>query len=395
MTQGSTAVAATRTTERRSPWMDDELESVGDLARNFFAKHVTPHQKRFADQGFPDKSVYRELGTLGLAGMSIPTEYGGGGGTFAHDAVLFHEQVMAGDHSLQLGVHSGIVPHYLNAYADHEHKLRWLPKLVSGEWVGAIAMTEPGTGSDLQNITTRAVRDGDDYLISGAKTFISNGRNCDLVIIAAKTDPSLGARGVSLIVAEVDDNTPGFERGRILEKVGQKGQDTTELFFDGLRVPVTNLLGDREGTGFAQLMQQLLPERLICGVASTAAMERAVAITVEYTKSRNMFGQTLFDLQNTRFELAECASIARLSRTFIDDCIVKYLAGQLDATTAAMAKYWLTDQQCAVIDRCVQLHGGYGYVLEYPIAQMYADARIQRIYAGSNEVMKDLVARSL
>lgn len=395
MTQGSTAVAATRTTERRSPWMDDELESVGDLARNFFAKHVTPHQKRFADQGFPDKSVYRELGTLGLAGMSIPTEYGGGGGTFAHDAVLFHEQVMAGDHSLQLGVHSGIVPHYLNAYADHEHKLRWLPKLVSGEWVGAIAMTEPGTGSDLQNITTRAVRDGDDYLISGAKTFISNGRNCDLVIIAAKTDPSLGARGVSLIVAEVDDNTPGFERGRILEKVGQKGQDTTELFFDGLRVPVTNLLGDREGTGFAQLMQQLLPERLICGVASTAAMERAVAITVEYTKSRNMFGQTLFDLQNTRFELAECASIARISRTFIDDCIVKYLAGQLDATTAAMAKYWLTDQQCAVIDRCVQLHGGYGYVLEYPIAQMYADARIQRIYAGSNEVMKDLVARSL
>lgn len=395
MTQGSTAVAATRTTERRSPWMDDELESVGDLARNFFAKHVTPHQKRFADQGFPDKSAYRELGTLGLAGMSIPTEYGGGGGTFAHDAVLFHEQVMAGDHSLQLGVHSGIVPHYLNAYADHEHKLRWLPKLVSGEWVGAIAMTEPGTGSDLQNITTRAVRDGDDYLISGAKTFISNGRNCDLVIIAAKTDPSLGARGVSLIVAEVDDNTPGFERGRILEKVGQKGQDTTELFFDGLRVPVTNLLGDREGTGFAKLMQQLLPERLICGVAATAAMERAVAITVEYTKSRNMFGQTLFDLQNTRFELAECASIARISRTFIDDCIVKYLAGQLDATTAAMAKYWLTDQQCAVIDRCVQLHGGYGYVLEYPIAQMYADARIQRIYAGSNEVMKDLVARSL
>jgi len=375
--------------------MDDELESVGDLARNFFAKHVTPHQKRFADQGFPDKSAYRELGTLGLAGMSIPTEYGGGGGTFAHDAVLFHEQVMAGDHSLQLGVHSGIVPHYLNAYADHEHKLRWLPKLVSGEWVGAIAMTEPGTGSDLQNITTRAVRDGDDYLISGAKTFISNGRNCDLVIIAAKTDPSLGARGVSLIVAEVDDNTPGFERGRILEKVGQKGQDTTELFFDGLRVPVTNLLGDREGTGFAQLMQQLLPERLICGVAATAAMERAVAITIEYTKSRNMFGQTLFDLQNTRFELAECASIARISRTFIDDCIVKYLAGQLDATTAAMAKYWLTDQQCAVIDRCVQLHGGYGYVLEYPIAQMYADARIQRIYAGSNEVMKDLVARSL
>ncbi|MCJ0904972.1 acyl-CoA dehydrogenase family protein [Rhodococcus sp. ARC_M6] len=392
MTQGSTA---TRTDEFRSPWMDDELAAVAELAQNFFDKHVTPHQKRFADQGFPDKSVYRELGTLGLASMSIPVEYGGGGGTFAHDAVLFHEQVMAGDHSLQLGVHSGIVPHYLNAYGTQEQKLHWLPKLASGEWVGAIAMTEPGTGSDLQNITTRAVRDGDDYLISGAKTFISNGRNCDLVIIAAKTDPTLGARGVSLIVAEVDDNTPGFERGRILEKVGQKGQDTTELFFDQLRVPAANLLGDREGAGFVQLMQQLLPERLICGVAATAAIERALTLTIEYTKSRNMFGQTLFDLQNTRFELAECAAIAKISRTFIDDCIVKYLAGQLDASTAAMAKYWLTDQQCAVIDRCVQLHGGYGYILEYPIAQMYADARISRIYAGSNETMKDLIARSL
>lgn len=376
-------------------WMDDELSAVADLARDFFAKEVTPNQEKYAKQGFPDKSVYRSLGELGLSCMSIPAEYGGGGGTFAYDAVLFHEQVMAGDHALQLGVHSAIVPHYLNAYASHEQKLDWLPKLAAGEWVGAIAMTEPGTGSDLQNIATKAVRDGDEYVISGSKTFISNGHNCDLIIIAAKTDPSLGARGVSLIVAEVGDDTPGFERGRILDKVGQKGQDTTELHFAGMRVPAANLLGEAEGRGFVQLMEQLRTERLICGVAAVAAMERAVDLTVEYTKSRTMFGKTLFDLQNTRFELAECATLAAVGRTFIDDAIVKHLAGELDATTAAMVKYWLTDQQCAVIDRCVQMHGGYGYILEYPIAQMYADARIQRIYAGSNEVMKDLISRTL
>ncbi|AWK70582.1 acyl-CoA dehydrogenase [Rhodococcus oxybenzonivorans] len=378
-----------------SAWIDEDLAAVAELARNFFAKEVTPHQQRFAKQGFPDRDTYRTLGELGLSGMSIPTEYGGGGGTFAHDAVLFHEQVMAGDHSLQLGVHSGIVPHYLNAYGTDEQKSRWLPRLTSGEWVGAIAMTEPGTGSDLQSITTRAVRDGDDYLVTGAKTFISNGYNCDLVIIAAKTDTALGAKGVSLIVAEVDNNTPGFTRGRIFDKVGQKGQDTTELFFDGVRVPAENLLGPTEGAGFVQLMQQLPQERLICGVAAVAAIERAVALTAEYAKSRTMFGKTLFDLQNTRFELAECATIARVSRTFLDDCIVKHLRGELDVATAAMAKYWLTDQQCSVIDRCVQLFGGYGYILEYPIAQMYADARIQRIYAGSNEVMKELISRTL
>ncbi|KXX54572.1 acyl-CoA dehydrogenase family protein [Rhodococcus sp. LB1] len=387
--------AHTATTKSASPSMDDELGAVAELARNFFAKEVTPHQRRFAEQGFPDKEVYGTLGKLGLSGMSIPTEFGGGGGTFAHDAVLFHEQVMAGDHSLQLGVHSGIVPHYLNAYGSYEQKSRWLPKLTSGEWVGAIAMTEPGTGSDLQNITTKAVRDGGDYVITGAKTFISNGRNCDLVIIAAKTDATLGAKGVSLVVAEVNDDTPGFSRGQIFDKLGQKGQDTTELFFDRLRVPVDNLLGEREGAGFVQLMQQLPQERLICGVAAVAAIERAVALTIAYTKSRTMFGNTLFDLQNTRFELAECASLARVSRTFIDDCIDKHLRGELDVTTAAMAKYWLTDQQCAVIDRCLQLFGGYGYILEYPIAQMYADARIQRIYAGSNEVMKELISRAL
>lgn len=383
------------TTSYRSPWMDDELDALSDIARTFFEREVTPHTQRFAKQGHPDRDRYFAAGERGLLCMSIPEEYGGGGGTLAHDAVLFTEQVRAGDHSMHLGVHATIVPHYINAYGSEEQKLRWLPKLASGEWIGAIAMTEPGAGTDLQRITTRAVRDGEDYRISGAKTFISNGFNCDLVIIAVKTDPSQGARGVSLVVAEVTDDTEGFQRGRIIEKVGQKGQDTTELFFDELRVPADNLLGSAEGQGFAQLMTQLAIERLICGISAVAAMEKAVGLTVDYTKSRQLFGKPLFEQQNTRFELAECATIAEVSRVFLDNAIVRHLAGDLDSTTAAMVKYWLTDRQCEVVDRCLQLHGGYGYTLEYPIGQMYADARIQRIYAGANEVMKELVARTL
>jgi acyl-CoA dehydrogenase len=379
----------------RSPWLDSELDAVGDLARTFFSKEVAPHQDAFTKRGYPDKDLYRRAGELGLLCMSIPQAYGGGGGTFAHDAVLFTEQVLGGDSSLHLGVHASIVPHYLLSYASEELKQRWLPRLASGEWVGAIAMTEPGAGSDLQAITTRAVQDGDEYVVTGGKTFISNGHHCDLVIIAVKTDPAKGAAGVSLLVAEVSDDTPGFARGRILEKIGQKGQDTTELFFDGLRVPASHLLGETEGKGFAQLMSQLPAERIICAVTAVAAMERAVELTVDYTKHRMMFGKSLFDMQNTRFELAECATIARFGRVFLDDCIGRLLRGELDATTAAMAKYHLTDQQCSVIDRCLQMFGGYGYTTEYPIARMFTDARVQRIYAGSNEVMKELIARTL
>lgn len=373
----------------------DELADLANLARDFFVKEVAPRRDEFAAQGHPDKAVYRRAGELGLLCMSVPETYGGGGGTFAHEAVLFEEQVKAGDSSMQLGVHTGIVPHYLLAYASEENKLRWLPKLASGEWVGAIAMTEPGTGSDLQNISTKAVRDGDDYVVSGAKTFISNGRNCDLLIIAVKTDPSLGAQGVSLVAAEVSDDTPGFQRGRVLKKVGQKGQDTTELFFDGLRVPASNLLGSQEGQGFIQLMQQLPQERLICGVAAAAMIEAAVETTVEYTKTRQAFGKPLFALQNTRMELAECATVAAVVRTFVNDAVSKHLRGELDVKTAAMVKYWTTEQQTQIVDRCVQLHGGYGYMEEYPIARMWTDGRIARIYAGANEVMKDLIARFL
>ena len=371
-----------------------DLADVRQLARSFFEKEVAPHREEFATAGRPSREVYRSAGNHGLLGMSIPQQYGGGGGDFRHEAVLFEEQVRAGDSAMQLGVHSGIVPHYILAYATEEKTQRWLPKLCSGEWIGAIAMTEPGTGSDLQGITTRAVRDGDEYVVTGGKTFISNGAHCDLIIIAAKTDPTAGARGLSLLVAEVSDDTEGFHRGRVLHKIGQKGQDTAELSFDGLRVPAANLLGE-EGRGFAQLMQQLPQERLICGIAAAAMIEAAVQQTVDYTKTRNAFGKTLFDLQNTKFELAECATIGRVVRTFVDDAVAQHISGSLDVTTAAMVKYWTTDRQFEVVDRCLQLFGGYGYMEEYPIARMFVDGRIARIYAGANEVMKDLISRSL
>jgi acyl-CoA dehydrogenase len=309
--------------------------------------------------------------------------------------VLFHEQARSCDLSMQLGVHAGIVPHYIHAYAAEQQKKRWLPKLASGEWIGAIAMTEPGTGSDLQAIKTRAIRDGDDYVVSGAKTFISNGATCDLIIIAAKTDPGLGAAGVSLLVAEVGDETPGFQRGRKLKKIGQKGQDTTELFFDGLRVPATHLLGEAEGKGFAQLMQQLPQERLIVGVAALGAVEAAYEHTLAYVKSREAFGKPLFALQNTRFELAEIATVVEVMRSFVEDAIERHVRGELDVKRAAMVKLWCSEQQTQLVDRCLQLHGGYGYMEEYPIARLFVDGRISKIYAGANEVMKDLIARFL
>jgi acyl-CoA dehydrogenase len=380
----------------RTPrWSNDEIEAVRELAASYFAKDVVPHEKKFIEQGHPDRALYLRAGELGLSCMSIPEAYGGGGGSFAHEVVLTEEQIKAGDGAMGFAVHAGIVAHYLLAYASEDQKKRWLPKLASGDWVGSIAMSEPGTGSDLQAIASRARREGDDYLISGSKTFITNGHLCDLVIIAARTGEEAGAHGISLIVAEVSDETPGFQRGRILDKIGSKGQDTAELFFDDLRVPASHLLGPAEGQGFIQLMQQLPQERLITAVIAQASIELAVRLTVEYTKQRHVFGKPLFALQNTRFELAECATIARVCRTFLDDCIESHLAGELDAPTASMAKYWITDQASVVADRCLQLFGGYGYMNEYPIAHIFADTRVLRILAGANEVMKELIARSL
>jgi acyl-CoA dehydrogenase len=375
--------------------MPTEHDQLAELVRAFFAKEVLPHAERVQAQGHPDREHYLRAGELGLLGLSVPTEYGGGGGDFTHEAVMLHEQTRSGDASLGLAVHSGIVTGYLLAYGTEEQKRRWLPGLCSGEVVGAIAMTEPDGGSDLQAMRTRAVRDGDDYLVSGAKTFISNGGMAGLIIVAVKTDPQQRAAGVSLLVCEVDGDPPGFRRGRLLAKIGLHGNDTAELFFDEMRVPAANLLGPAEGQGFAQLMRQLPQERLVIGIGAVAAMERAVELTVAYTKERTAFGKPLIGHQNTRMVLAECATRTRASRIFLDDCIARHTRGELDVATAAMAKYWLTDGQCEVVDRCLQLFGGYGYTTEYPIAQMYADARAQKIYGGTNEIMKELIARAL
>ncbi|MEV0680566.1 acyl-CoA dehydrogenase family protein [Actinosynnema sp. NPDC050436] len=379
---------------RRPPWMTDDLDQLRGLARTFLEKESVPHHERWAAQKHVDRDFWTKAGEVGLLCLSIPEEYGGGGGTFAHEAVLLEEQARAGDSAWGNSVHSGIVAHYVLAYGSEEQKRRWLPKLASGEYVGAIAMSEPGAGSDLQNIRTRALRTGDEYVVTGSKTFITNGAQADLVVVVAKTDPSQGATGISLVVVETA-LAPGFRRGRVLDKVGLKGQDTAELFFDDVRVPAGNLLGPAEGQGFVQLMQQLPQERLIIAVASVAGIEAAVDLTLAYVKERTAFGRELVKFQNTRFTLAECATEARVTRSFVDECVQAHLVGALDVPTAAMAKWWSTERLCRVVDECVQLFGGYGYMTEYPIARAWADARVQKIYGGTNEIMKEIIARSL
>jgi acyl-CoA dehydrogenase len=379
----------------RSAWRTQEHDDLAELARTFFAKEVLPHEEKYLAQGYPDHEAYLKTGAAGLLGLAVPEQYGGGGGDFSHEAVLFEEQTRCGEGALGLGVHTGIVMGYLVHYGTEAQKQRWLPKLCSGELVGAIAMTEPAGGSDLQAIRTRAVRDGEHYLVNGSKTFITNGFLAGLLLLAVKTDTSQGAAGISLLVVELGEDLPGFRRGRVLHKIGLHANDTAELFFDDVRVPVDHLLGPGEGQGFYQLMQQLPQERLVIGVGAVASMERAIDLTVAYTKERMAFGKPLFEQQNTRFTLAECTALSRAGRVFVDDCIVRHQTGGLDVATAALAKFWLTDSQCDVVDRCLQLFGGYGYTMEYPIARMYADARVQKIYAGSNEIMKELVARSL
>jgi acyl-CoA dehydrogenase len=381
-------------TAHRSSWMDKDLDQVAELARNFFEKYCTPDEERWGKQQHVDRDVWYKAGELGLLCASIPEEYGGGGGTFAHEAVIAIEQVRALAPSFGGLLHSCIIAHYISSYGTEEQKQNWLPKMASGEIVAAIAMTEPGTGSDLQGIKTRAVKDGDDYVINGSKTFISNGFLCDLVIVVAKTANEGGINDVSLIGVETKD-LPGFSRGRNLEKVGQHGQDTLELNFEDVRVPQSNLIGEAEGMGFIQLMQQLPQERLILAVSAAATVEKAVEVSVAYAKERTAFGKPIFNYQNTKFVLAECDTLATVCWAFLDDCVEKHLAGELDITAAAKAKWWLTEQQCIVVDRCVQIFGGYGYMVEYPIARMYADSRIQKIYGGTSEIMKELIARSL
>jgi acyl-CoA dehydrogenase len=376
-----------------SSWINDDVRMFRDNVRAFIAKEFVPQQARWRAQHGPDADAWLKAARAGLLLSDVPEAYGGGGGTFAHECVVLEELARAGVH-FGSQVHT-TVAHYILAYGTEEQKRRWLPRMGRGELVGAIAMTEPGAGSDLQAIQTLARREGDEYAISGSKTFITNGMRAGLVCVAARTNPkTVGMRAISLIVVETD-GLAGYRAGRPLEKVGMQQQDTCELFFDSVRVPAANLLGPSEGRGFAQLMEQLPYERLQIAVGAVAMAEQAVEITTRYVKERKAFGKPLLDLQNTRFKLAECKTRAQVGRVFLDSCIERYLAGRLDETSTAMAKYWLTEMQCRIVDECVQLHGGYGYMTEYPIARMWADARVQRIYAGSNEIMKELIAWSL
>jgi alkylation response protein AidB-like acyl-CoA dehydrogenase len=372
---------------------EPEHEQFRDALRRFVEAEVLPHRERHEAQGYIDREVWLKGGAAGFLCPTMPEEYGGAGADRRYSVVVFEETARLGAISL-LGwsLHSDIVAPYLLRYGSEELKRAYLPKMATGEMIGAIAMTEPGAGSDLQGIRTTAVRDGDHYVLAGAKTFITNGFHCDLVIVAAKTDASRGASGTTLFV--VDTSMPGFTRGRRLEKVGLKAQDTAELFFDGVRVPAGNRLGE-EGKGFACLMQELPWERLQIAITAIALAEAALDWTIAYCRDRKAFGKAILEFQNTRFSLAEAKTELQVARVFVDRCVELVLEGRLDTATASMAKYWCTDLQCKVIDACLQLHGGYGYMWEYPIARAWADSRVSRIYGGSNEIMKEVISRSL
>ncbi|SHK61688.1 Acyl-CoA dehydrogenase [Pseudonocardia thermophila] len=372
---------------------DAEHEAFRDLARTFIAKEVLPHHERWEEEGQVSRDVWRAAGRAGLLGTDVPEQYGGGGvADFRYNVVLNEELVAAGITGPGFPLQNDVVAPYLLRLGTEEQKERWLPGFCSGEIITAIAMTEPGTGSDLQGIQTIARRDGSDWVLNGAKTFITNGILSDLVIVVARTDPDAGARGFSLLV--VERGMPGFERGRRLKKVGLRAQDTAELSFTDVRVPAENVLGE-VGKGFFYLMENLPQERLSIAVAAAAGIEQALKITLDYTTQRTAFGKPIAAFQNTRFELAEMATEASVTRAFVDRCILEHVQGRLSAEDAAKAKWWASDTLKRVVDRCVQLHGGYGYMLEYPIAKAFLDARVQSIYGGTNEIMKEIIGRSL
>ncbi len=375
----------------RHPWMDEDIEAFREQVRRYIAGELSPHLEGWRRQGFIPREVWRPFGQMGFLLPELAEEYGGAGATLAYQLVVQDELAKA-EIPANTGVHN-LAAHYILDYGTEAQKQRWLPKLASGELLAGIALTEPGCGSDLKSLRTRARRDGDAYVIDGAKTFITNGFTASLLVVAVRTGEA-GSRGVSLLVLETRD-LPGFRVGRRLEKLGQHASDTAELFFDGVRVPADHLLGEQEGKGFVQLMSQLPYERMFLCVPAAAAIERAVELTVEYTKQRKAFGQAVSDFQNTRFKLAECATLAHVVRSFVNDCIQRLIDGTLDDEAAYMAKWWCTEQQGKVTDDCLQLFGGYGYMAEYPIARLYADARVQRIYGGTTEIMKDLIARKL
>ncbi|UUN31551.1 acyl-CoA dehydrogenase family protein [Streptomyces sp. FIT100] len=368
-------------------------EAFREIVRTFLAKEVLPHYDQWEKDGIVPRESWRAAGRQGLLGLAVPEEYGGGGNAdFRYSAVLAEEFARAGAAGLAIGLHNDIIGPYLTSLATEEQKRRWLPGFCSGEIITAIAMTEPGAGSDLQGIRTTAEDRGDHWLLNGSKTFISNGILADLVIVVAKTTPEGGAKGLSLLV--VERGTAGFERGRNLDKIGQKAQDTAELFFTDVRVPKENLLGELNGA-FVHLMTNLAQERLNIAVAGIAAAEYLLEITTRYVKEREAFGRPLAKLQHVRFEIAEMATECAVTRTFLDRCIVDHSDGELDAVHASMAKWWATELQKRVADRCLQLHGGYGYMSEYRVAKAFTDGRIQTIYGGTTEIMKEIIGRSL
>ena len=374
-------------------WMDADLAMYRDTVERFVETEMLPDDEIARKRGHVGHELWRRAGELGILCSDIPEQYGGSGGDFRHEALLYEAMSRRGLTGMSPSVHS-IVAHYFLNHGTDEQKRRFLPRMARGELVGAIAMTEPGTGSDLQGIRTRAEKRGDSYVINGSKTFITNGYLAGVVLVVAKTDPALRARGTSILIVETQ-STKGFAVGRVLDKIGLKAQDTSELFFDNVEVPVANLLGGVEGQGFTQLMADLPYERGMIGVIAVAAMEGAYQVTLDYVRERNAFGQPIAAFQNTKFKLAEIATTIKVARAFVDRCVMELVAGTLDTATASMLKLWTTEQQGKVIDECVQLHGGYGYMSEYPIARMYTDARIQRIYGGTSEIMKEVISRAL
>lgn len=374
---------------------DEELRMFEDSVGRFLDRAVDQKRmEKWRGDGQVEREFWREAGQAGLLGVSVPAEYGGGGGDFRHDLVVVEQVSRRGIDGFAASLHNVIVTPYVQLHGTGEQKTRWLPLLSNGERVAAIAMSEPGAGSDLQSIRTTAVKDGNGYRINGAKTFISNGQIADLIVVVAKTDPALGAKGISLLVVEPGE-VEGFRRGRKLDKIGLDAQDTSELFFDDVWVPAQNLLGAEEGRGFYQLMAELPRERLLIAINAATAMERALEVTLDYVRERKAFGQPVFEFQNTQFKLAELYAKARVVRGFVNDCIGQAIAGTLDNTTSAIAKLQATETEGEVVDQCLQLHGGYGYINDYPIARMFRNSRVSRIYGGSSEIMKMIIARSL
>jgi alkylation response protein AidB-like acyl-CoA dehydrogenase len=372
---------------------EEEHQLFRETVREFMTREVAPHHGQWEKDGIIPREVWKKAGEIGMFGFGVPEEFGGAGITdFRYNTVIAEEVTRIGATGLGFGLHNDVMAPYFVELTNDEQKARWLPGFASGELITAVAMTEPGAGSDLQGIRTTAVREGDHYVVNGQKTFITNGINSDLIVVVAKTDPAAGARGTSLLV--VERGMEGFGRGRNLDKIGMHAQDTAELFFENVRVPAANLLGDEEGQGFFQLMRNLPQERLSIAVMAVAVAETVLRATIEYCKTRKAFGSNIGSFQNTRFVLAELDTEVEIARHYVDKCVLALNAGELSAVDAAKAKWWTTELQTKTVDRCLQLHGGYGYMMEYPVAKAWVDSRVQTIYGGTTEIMKEIIGRS-